>query len=806
MLLPVGFRSHSFKLFRLFVISLLIGLFIVANAWSQSAISVGTASGYQGAPASISLRFTPGSTAVSTLQFDLNFPAALTYANVSTGSAATSAEKNASGSTISGGARFLIYGLNRNIIGSGEIANIQFYISSTATIGSIPVTISGIVAASPDAGQVTTSGTSGSVVVLVSGGPSDTTPPTISDVSSPSISSTRATISWNTNELSDSQVEYGTTTGYGKATLLNSTKATAHTQFLTELMAGTLYHYRVKSKDTAGNIAQSGDFTFKTAGQDAAPEITGVKVTDISNRSATISWTTDKSSDSEVEYWVTGNEIQISAVRNSVTSHCMVLNGLHQESIYYFRVKSADAAKSQAVSSELSFTTTMDGTPMLVWPRFSSGDNVLGINTMVGLGLINMDPGYASLEFTAMDDTGYRASGYNLANPAYKALEGGDQLPILDWELFGSGLLDSTTNGWGMLKSTTQGTSGFYLIFDSSLSLMDGGNFSDSKMTEFAFTEIQTDGYNKINIINNNPDLTNVTLNLKGADGTVKSSVARSINAYGSLTADLFEDLFPGIEPDATDYVRVSSEKPVQSFQVMRQKSGDIATLSGQDLSTGATSLYSPQYAWGGPWRTSLSILNLDSVSGAAYLKFVGEDGTQIGSTKLVNLPANGKVHIDDPAFFRELDLSVTTAGYIEIVSDGVRLAGSTVFGDINKQESYSALALISNLQTSVLFSHVASNDMYYHGIAILNPNSTETTVKLELYAADGSLRRRMYETIGAKQRQSRVLTEYFTALEGKSQTSGFVRLTSTKPIASFSLFGTKDFSVLSAIPPQVVY
>src|SRR5262249_26637191 len=74
-----------------------------------------------------------------------------------------------------------------------------------------------------------------------------------------------ATITWTTNENSDTQVEYGSTTAYGQSTTLSSALATAHSQGLSGLTAGTLYHYRVKSRDAAGNLAVSGDFTFTTA-------------------------------------------------------------------------------------------------------------------------------------------------------------------------------------------------------------------------------------------------------------------------------------------------------------------------------------------------------------------------------------------------------------------------------------------------------------------------------------------------------------------------------------------------------------
>jgi hypothetical protein len=40
---------------------------------------------------------------------------------------------------------------------------------------------------------------------------------------------------------------------------------TTHSVALSGLTGSTLYHYRVKSKDTSGNLATSGDFTFTTA-------------------------------------------------------------------------------------------------------------------------------------------------------------------------------------------------------------------------------------------------------------------------------------------------------------------------------------------------------------------------------------------------------------------------------------------------------------------------------------------------------------------------------------------------------------
>ena len=91
----------------------------------------------------------------------------------------------------------------------------------------------------------------------------DLTPPVISSVSANTTSSSAA-IRWTTNEPADSQVQYGLTSAYGSTTPLDSTRTTSHTVTITGLRAQTTYHYRVLSRDAAGNLRVSGDFTLKT--------------------------------------------------------------------------------------------------------------------------------------------------------------------------------------------------------------------------------------------------------------------------------------------------------------------------------------------------------------------------------------------------------------------------------------------------------------------------------------------------------------------------------------------------------------
>ena len=106
-----------------------------------------------------------------------------------------------------------------------------------------------------------------SVVIYVSvppPPPPDTTPPVIKNVLASSETETSAVITWTTNEPGSSQVEYGKTTEYG-LTATSDELTTAHSITLSGLEPNTAYHYRVKSKDKAGNEASSTDNIFITA-------------------------------------------------------------------------------------------------------------------------------------------------------------------------------------------------------------------------------------------------------------------------------------------------------------------------------------------------------------------------------------------------------------------------------------------------------------------------------------------------------------------------------------------------------------
>lgn len=196
----------------------------------------------------------------------------------------------------------------------------------------------------------------------------DTTPPAISGIATTNITPTSATIGWSTNESADTQIQYGATTAYGSSTALNPTLATTHSQNLTGLTPSTTYHYRVLSKDAAGNLATSGDNTFITPAppDTTPPTFSGITASGLTSNSVAITWSTNEPATTQVEYGLTTSYGSLSTLDATlVTNHTRTLSGLNPSTTYHFRVISKDAADNTATSGDNTFTTSsaLDTTP-----------------------------------------------------------------------------------------------------------------------------------------------------------------------------------------------------------------------------------------------------------------------------------------------------------------------------------------------------------------------------------------------------------------------------------------------------------
>jgi alpha-tubulin suppressor-like RCC1 family protein len=205
--------------------------------------------------------------------------------------------------------------------------------------------------------------------------PLDVTAPVISNIATVATSNA-ATITWTTDEVATSFVEYSTTPSFpaGQLTGLEDS-VTGHSITISGLSSEQIYYFRVHSKDVADNeaISAEGDFTTLAGptGDITPPVVSNISVNPATN-GATITWTTDEASTSFVEYsqisgFTTGTMV---GSDEPVTDHSVTIVGLSSEETYYFRIHSEDAANNEVITPESSFTTlagpTGDITPPVV--------------------------------------------------------------------------------------------------------------------------------------------------------------------------------------------------------------------------------------------------------------------------------------------------------------------------------------------------------------------------------------------------------------------------------------------------------
>jgi hypothetical protein len=356
--------------------------------------------------------------------------------------------------------------------------------------------------------------------------------------------------------------------------------------------------------------------------------------------------------------------------------------------------------------------------------------------------------------------------------------------------------------GWISIDSSVDAVTCFSISFNASLSMMDGAPVSSELVTQAIFTEIEDQGFTSIHVVNANNIAANIMFNLRQADGTVRASAVRQVEPWGAVAEALDSIIAGGFA--ASDYIEVLSDIGIVPFQIMGKMPNYLEALNGQATGSGATKLYCPQYVIGGPDRSTISIVNLDGIAGKLTLRWYLDDGSQLGPTREVDIASHGKVYIADQSFFVAPGSNMLQ-GYVEITSSGPRVVGNVVFTDPSRNTFATALPLVSQLERSMVFSQVASDQTDFTGLAILNPNQTSTVATIQLYMADGTLKARADLTIPARQRIAQVLPQIFPALQGQNISSGYIRLIVDKGVAAFSVFGTNDLKTLSAVPPQVI-
>lgn len=196
----------------------------------------------------------------------------------------------------------------------------------------------------------------------------DTTPPVIWTITVASLATSSATLTWVSDEPTDSQVVYGTTASYGSQTGVTSSFTLDNSATLSNLLPNTTYHFQIRSSDSSGNLATSSDETFttdalpvvvvQTPSDITPPVISGIEEASLLATSTNIAWQTNELATSTLEYGTTMSYGSIATLSTSaLLTHSATILNLAPGTAYYYCIHATDLAGNMANSCGHSFTT-----------------------------------------------------------------------------------------------------------------------------------------------------------------------------------------------------------------------------------------------------------------------------------------------------------------------------------------------------------------------------------------------------------------------------------------------------------------
>lgn len=203
------------------------------------------------------------------------------------------------------------------------------------------------------------------------------TPPTTNDTGAPNItnivgmiSTTSVQIGWRTNEFTTSKVYYSQNTPIDVNTanfIQNTSLNNYHLINITGLNSATKYNFIIESKDNAGNISRSNEFSHTTLSTNTPADTTAPTISSVSNSASSttinVLWTTNEPSTSKV-YYNLGTTVDANSTTtpyifdsNLVINHVLSIPSLSSSTQYTLVIESRDSLNNRALSNTFSITT-----------------------------------------------------------------------------------------------------------------------------------------------------------------------------------------------------------------------------------------------------------------------------------------------------------------------------------------------------------------------------------------------------------------------------------------------------------------
>jgi hypothetical protein len=272
--------------------------------------------------------------------------------------------------------------------------------------------------------------------------------------------------------------------------------------------------------------------------------------------------------------------------------------------------------------------------------------------------------------------------------------------------------------------------------------------------------------------------------------GTARTRVQAVALRYDNPSEDVFTTI--PVVPVLADPNKVTEQDPAHK-QIPRFET---------------TTLYYPQIADGGGYRTNFVLVNPSDTATTATMEFYGGNGRPLSlaiggtarTTLAVSLPAYNVARVLTDGTSSDLKVGwarVTTPSALYWKTIG----GSAIFQTVDGGRITSEAGVSSSPAGSHFLTYVDSLGFAQSGVAVANPNSTSTNVTFNLRNTSGAVVASVTKTLPAMGQTAQFFTQLFP--QGFDEFEGTLELITNGPsISGVALrYDNPDLSVFATMP-----
>jgi hypothetical protein len=307
-----------------------------------------------------------------------------------------------------------------------------------------------------------------------------------------------------------------------------------------------------------------------------------------------------------------------------------------------------------------------------------------------------------------------------------------------------------TLSGFAKLLSNLplNGTALFKTYQGSTIRSEAGVGISNPVRSFLVYIDNQNDAQSGYAVANSGSFPAAMTLTLRSADGNIRESKTVTLDAgkhFAKFASQDFSSAGAGFEGT----LEFASDQPVSAVALRYDNTTQMTGID-QAFSTipvlaptdAATTLYFPQVADGGSYRTNFILVNPGGTDATAHLEFYGDDGKPLGLT----IGGSSKTSIDLAVkahgvarLLTDGTPAATSVGWVKVTSP-MALGGSAIFQTLSRSTITSEAGVAASPTASRFVVYVETVGSAYSGLAISNPNNSATDITLRLRNSAGAL------------------------------------------------------------------